>query len=88
MNWYAPLLQLITTDEVIQTTHQLPNNKACGPLGISYEMLKHSGLQMLQAITNLFNKCLQTNNIPKQWKNSRIYPISKKPSFDGNLNNT
>ena len=88
MNWYASLLQPITIDEIIQTMHQLPNNKACGLLGISYEMLKHSGPQMFQAITHLFNKCLQINNIPKQQKNSRIYPISKKSYFDGNLNNT
>ena len=51
-------------------------------------MLKHIENNSITAITALLNQCLQTNTIPKQWKNSRIYPISKKPTFDGNLNNT
>ena len=66
MNWYAPLLQPITTEETLHTIKQLPNNKACRPLGISYEMLKHYGPHMLHAITHLLNKFLNTNNIPKQ----------------------
>jgi hypothetical protein len=65
-NWYAPLLKPISTEEIMQTMQQLPNNKACGPLGISYEMLKHCSSSMLQAIIQLFNKCLNTNMIPKQ----------------------
>src|SRR5437764_202886 len=67
---------------------QLPNNKACGPSGISYEMLKHAGNNFLQAITNLLNRCLELQQIPKQWKEGIIFPISKKPTFDRNLNNT
>ena len=43
---------------------------------------------MQSALTAFFNRCLIARNIPKQWKSSRIYPISKKPEFDGNLNNT
>ena len=65
-NWYASLLQPITIDEVTTTMQQLSNNRACGPLGISYEMLKHCGSQMIQTITQLLNKCLNNNNIPKQ----------------------
>ena len=86
--WYAPILQEITTQEIINIIQQLPNNKACGPTGISYEMLKHLGPNMLSALTALFNRCLITQSIPKQWKCSRIYPISKKSEFDENLNNT
>jgi len=51
-------------------------------------MLKHSGPTFITAITALFNKCLTSNRIPKQWKEGRIFPISKKPIFDGNLTNT
>ena len=66
----------------------MPNNKACGPFGISYEMIKHSGLNTIQAITALLNHCLITQTIPKQWKDSHIFPIPKKPTFDSDLNNT
>jgi len=51
-------------------------------------MLKQAGPAFLQTITAFFNQCIQTNHIPKQWKEGRIFPISKKPIFDGNLSNT
>ena len=87
-DWYQSALLEFSIEEVSSTLAQLPNNKACGPSGISYEMLKHAGLPFLQAITSLFNRCITSNKIPKQWKEGRIFPISKKPIFDGNLTNT
>ena len=85
---YRETLKIITSEEVLFTLQQLPNNKACSSSGISYEMLKHAGNNFLQAITNLLNRCLELQQIPKQWKEGIIFPISKKPTFDGNLNNT
>ena len=87
-DWYIPLTASITTDEVLQTISKLPNGKACGPTGISYEMIKHLGNNCILALTALFNRCLSQNNIPKLWKHGRIYPIPKTNSFDGNLNLT
>ena len=51
-------------------------------------MLKHTGDVFLQTITILLNRCLTSQLIPKQWKEGYIFPISKKPVFDGNLHNT
>ena len=51
-------------------------------------MFKHAGLLFLQLITELLNQCLIRQQISKQWKDGRIFPISKKPLFDGNLSNT
>src|SRR6185295_14271624 len=76
-NWYQHALTNFMEDEVSQTLNQLPKNKACGPSGISYKMLKHSGPTFITAITALFNKCLTSNCISKQWKEGRIFPISK-----------
>jgi hypothetical protein len=59
-NWYNPILRSITTEEVIQTIQQLPNNKACGPSGISYEMLKHLRTDMISALTAFLNRCITT----------------------------
>ena len=56
----------ITTAEVIETLSNLSNNKACGPSGISYKMIKHSDLNTIQAIIVLLNYCLITQTIPKQ----------------------
>ena len=85
---YDNILNTITIEEITQTLQNLPNNKACGPSGISYEMLKHAGNLFLQTITTLLNRCLIYQTIPKQWKTCHIFPISKKPVFDGNLHNT
>ena len=52
--------------EITNTLNQLPNNKACGPSGISYEMLKHAGTPFIEAITALFNQCLSTCQISNQ----------------------
>src|SRR5260364_108499 len=84
-DWYIAATSEISQEEVLTIISQLPNNKACGPSGISYEMLKHAGPKFLLAITSLFNYCLSAQAIPKQWKEGRIFPISKKPIFDGNL---
>src|SRR5260363_97738 len=86
--WYSDILQPFSIEEILNTLIQLSNNKACGPSGISYEMIKHSGLGCLTAITALFNWCLRAHTTPKQWKEGYIFPISKKPIFDGNLVNT
>ena len=63
--WYDSLSSPITEEEVTQTIAKLPNGKACGPTGISYEMLKHAGTTCIKAITALFNHCLVSDQIPK-----------------------
>ena len=40
-SWYSNIIQTITIEEVQQTIYQLPNNKACRPSGMSYEMFKY-----------------------------------------------
>ena len=64
--WYQNALANLSQEEILSTLSQLPNNKACGPSGISYEMLKHAGSKFLLAITILFNRCLISQTIPKQ----------------------
>jgi hypothetical protein len=65
-HWYNSVLNEITYEEILQTIQQLPNNKACGPSGISYEMLKHIGQNAINSITSLLNRCLSSNTISKQ----------------------
>ena len=63
---YDNILNTITIEEITQTLQNLPNNKACGPSGISYEMLKHAGNLFLQTITILLNRYLIYQTILKQ----------------------
>src|SRR6185437_2681648 len=76
-NWYTTALQDFSKEEILSTLNQLPNNKACGPSGISYEMLKHTGQNCIQAITSLYNRCLSSQSIPKQWKEGYIFQYLK-----------
>jgi len=52
---YSSALLNFSLEEISTTLSQLPNNKACGPSGISYEMLKQAGPVFLQTITAFFN---------------------------------
>src|SRR5260364_132735 len=88
IDWYNNILEEFTLDEVSTTLCYLSNNKAYRPSGISYEIIKYTEFSFLQAITALFNRCLTQQSIPKQWKEERIFSISKKPIFDGDLSNT
>ena len=62
---YKKVLKTITIEEITTTLQQLPNNKACGPSGISYKMLRHAGNNFLQTITILLNRCLESQQVPK-----------------------
>ena len=64
--WYNSFNSPITEEEVLQTISKLPNGKACGPIGISYKILKHTGITCIKAIIALFNRCLTSSQIPKQ----------------------
>jgi len=86
--WYNTLTDPITQHEIISTINTSPNKKATGPTLISNEMLKHTHPHIIKLLTILFNKCLNTTEIPTAWKQSKIYPISKKPIFTGQLNHT
>ena len=87
-SWYQHLDDLITLPELQNTINNSPINKAPGPSLIANEMIKKAGNTFLKILLLLFNKCLLTQTIPKNWKQSNIYPISKKPIFTKELNHT
>src|ERR1043165_7026747 len=51
-------------------------------------MLKHLDTHTCNLLLKIFNACLLLKTIPKMWKQSNIYPISKKQKFSGKLNET
>ena len=87
-NIYNNLLNSIETDELLEVISNLPNGKACGPSGISNEMIKHCDDQMIQLIKILLTICLQLNDIPKEWKLATVFPIPKPKEWGCKLNNT
>ena len=51
-------------------------------------MLMHLSDKGLKAFLEIINNCFQFEDIPKQWKQSLIYPIPKKATYSGQLCHT
>ncbi|GES98524.1 RNA-directed DNA polymerase from mobile element jockey-like [Rhizophagus clarus] len=77
-----------TLDEWIDNVKSLPNNKASGPSGISYEMLKNLNKDNQSFLHAFICVCMDLNDIPDEWKKATIYPIPKPKPFFANLTNT
>ena len=75
--WYNKTTDPITIEELSEVLQDLPNKKATGISGISYEMLKKLGLKEKSNLCTIFNKMLQEGLTPTKWKHSHIYPITK-----------
>ncbi|RIB10956.1 hypothetical protein C2G38_2204734 [Gigaspora rosea] len=86
--WYSSLIEEFHIAEVDAIIKESPLKKATGPSQILNEMLKHIGTKAKKIIIDIFNACLRLKTIPKAWKRSAIYPISKKHIFNGDLNQT
>src|SRR5204863_7900809 len=76
-NIYNNLMASPNFDEWSAIITSLPNDKACGPSGISNEMLKHLGPVVHKALWKIAKFCLLLVTIPDDWRNAVIYPIPK-----------
>ncbi|GES81524.1 reverse transcriptase family protein [Rhizophagus clarus] len=85
---YSDLMKYPTLDEWIENIKSLPNNKATGPSGISYKMLKNLNEDNQFFLHAFICVCMDLNDIPDEWKKATIYPISKLKPFFANLTNT
>src|SRR5581483_5923584 len=57
-------------------------------LQINYATLKHLGPKEIGRLTTLFNRILQTKEIPKKWQHNLLYPIPKNSDWQHDLNQT
>ena len=87
-NWYNDLLKPINQEEILNTISNLPNHKAPGPSGISYDLIKGIANEITPFLTSIFNEILTTQQIPKNWKNYNIFSISKKSTWNYNIKET
>jgi ribonuclease HI len=87
-NIYNFLMTDITDLEWFNTISNLPNNKAPGPSGITYEMIKHTGDLTQQTLRKFINACIHLNDIPSAWRHANVFPIPKPKEFECNLVNT
>ncbi|GBC34526.2 RNA-directed DNA polymerase from mobile element jockey-like [Rhizophagus irregularis DAOM 181602=DAOM 197198] len=85
---YISVMSPILEDEWKNILNSMPNNKASGPSKISYEMLKHLTGEAFNLSLILANACLIHGDIPADWREALVYPISKPHEFDAQLKNT
>ncbi|KAJ8727495.1 hypothetical protein PYW07_001614 [Mythimna separata] len=71
-------LPLIHEKEVFDYIKKLKADKAPGPDGIQNEALKAGVFLLTHPLTYLFNKVLNTGQVPIQWKRSDIILLYKK----------
>ena len=86
--WYTPLENKISLEELETTINLLPNNKAAGLSGIKYEMLKQLGEEGKLVLVELFNLFIIKGQTLLSWKESLLYPISKGKEWHCELKNT
>src|ERR1700761_844966 len=78
MNVGSEELPDVTEEEVKAALNEMKNKKAPGDDDIPIEAIKEGGETLLSAITTLFIKCLEQEQIPKAWENAVIILIHKK----------
>lgn len=72
----------VKSAEVKQICQNLKNRKSPGPGNIPPELLKYGTDKLYRQLTSLFQKCLNGENIPEEWRTSYITTIHKKGSKD------
>ena len=62
------------------------NNNAPGPDRIKFNLLKNLPVTAKRRLLNLFNKFLEQNIVPHEWRQARVIAIQKpgKPALDDN----
>ena len=64
--------------EVRNALNSLNPNKAFGPDNIPTRLLKECASSIAPSLTYLFNKSLNSGNLPTEWKLSNVIPLHKK----------
>ena len=81
------LNQPFTENEIRNFVKTLKNNKAAGIDGILNEFIKHTIDLLIPLYIKLFNKILDTGDIPEDWLAGLIIPIYKNKGSKDDANN-
>ncbi len=69
---------LVTEAGVNSLLKKINPKKACGPDNIPGRLLQMLSLELAPILTLLFNRSLQTSDMPKIWKHALVQPLFKK----------
>ena len=69
-------VEKISKEEVRENTKRTKNGKAVGPDDIPVEVWKCPGVA-LEFLTKLYNRTMESEMVPEEWRNSILLPIFK-----------
>ena len=70
-------VESVSKDEVMENMQRMKNGKAVGPDDIPVEVWKCLGENALQFLTKLYNRTMESERMPEEWRDSVMIPIFK-----------
>ncbi len=77
------IFQKIEEEDVLRLLCSLDTTKAVGLDGISAKLLKMSGPGVSSSLTSLFNFCIESGQMPDEWKHAKVTPVPKVSNPEG-----
>ena len=71
------VIPYISIPEFVKYVSKLDNKKSSGPDGISNHLLKLSLPYIIDALTYIFNLCIEKNHYPSEFKKTKVIPLPK-----------
>lgn len=78
-NENSEYIQLEET-ELRRALQRAKNKKSPGPGGIPTELLKYGSDKLIRMLTKLYERCINGEDVPQEWRTCYISPIHKKGS--------
>lgn len=78
---FAESLVFVVKERLFFSHKGIKNGKAAGVDDLTVEQLKHLGPVAMSWLLAFFNACLETKNIPKLWRRTKIIALPKPGSL-------
>ena len=70
-------VESVSKEEVMENMQRMKNGKALGPDDIPVEVWKCLGKSALKFLTKLYNRTMESERMPEEWRDSVLIPIFK-----------
>ena len=76
-------VESVSKEEVMENMQRMKNGKAVGPNDIPVEVWKCLGESVLKFLTKLYNRTMESERMPEEWRDSVLIPIFKNKGDRG-----
>ena len=66
---------VVTEQDILDIIEVIDPKKASGPDDFSHILLKKLKMEIIKPLLIIFNKSLELDKFPKQWKHAHVIPI-------------